>query len=262
MARKAERIAAELRRRIVEGELRPGQALPAAKELMAEWGGSMGPAYRALTMLRHDGLAERAPAGRGLVVAEQAATAAESPGPPPPEEAAIRAGLVRAAIAVADREGLAALSMRRVAMECGQPSVWLLTYVRDRDRLVALMSDSVFAAHPPPAHPAGDRRARLESVCRLQWAMYRRHPWLAVAVSFHRPHGTPHVAAHTDWAVAAVTGAGSGDTGAAAATGPMIAATAANFVRGSALNLAPTPAGDDAFEAGLQRLLDGFALDG
>ncbi|MFI5914024.1 winged helix-turn-helix domain-containing protein [Dactylosporangium sp. NPDC051541] len=246
MARKAERIVAELRRRIVDGELAPGQALPAAKDLMSEWGVSMGPAYRALTMMRHDGLAERAPKGRGLVVAEGAGTAETAF--VMAEGAETRAEVVRTAIAIADAEGLAVLSMRRVAMEFDQANVWLLSYVRDRGQLVTLMSDTVFAAHPPPVDARGGPRARLESLCRLQWSMYRRHPWLAVTVSFKQPQLAPHVAAHTDWAAEALAGP---------AEARAIAATAANFVRGSALNLG----GDDrAFETGLGRLLAGFAL--
>jgi len=237
VVRKAEAIVAELRRRIVAGELAAGAPLPAAKDIMAEWGVSMGPAYRALTMLRQDGLAEPGAGGRGAVVAARAAEAV--PGLAE-EGASTRAELVRAAIAIADTEGLAALSMRRLAQRFDVANVWLLSYVRDRAQLQVLMSDAIFADHPPPEPGGGDRRSRLEAVCRLQWRMYGRHPWLAVTVSFKQLGISPHVAAHL----------------AAAGVEPMAAATAANFVRGCALS---RDGGDDAFEAGLGRLLDAAA---
>nr|BFE60899.1 hypothetical protein GCM10020063_054250 [Dactylosporangium thailandense] len=240
MARKAEAIVAELRRRIVAGELAPGAPLPAAKAIMAEWGVSMGPAYRALTILRQDGLAEAAPSGRGAVVAARAADAvAEPPQLPrlPAEEAGTRAELVRAAIEIADAEGLGALSMRRLAQRFDQANVWLLTYLRDKAQLQVLMSDAIFAGYPPPASGGSDRE-RLEALCRLQWEMYRRHPWLAVTVSFKQPQISPHVAAHT--AVAA----------------PQVALTAAAFVRGCALGR-----DGEAFEAGLRRLVESLPLN-
>ncbi|WP_426512252.1 GntR family transcriptional regulator [Dactylosporangium sp. McL0621] len=245
MVRKAEAIVAELRRRIDAGELRPGEPLPTAKEIMAEWGVSMGPAYRALTMLRQDGLAEPGAQGRGSVVAERPAAAGAGMPALPAEGAETRAGLVRAAIEIVDAEGLGVLSMRRLAQRFDVANVWLLTYLRDKAQLQVLMSDAVFAEHPPP-EPAGDRRARLEALCRLHWRMYRRRPWLAVTVSFKQPRISPHIVAHTAWAEAALAGTGSP---------AMAAATAANYVRGSALSRG----GDDgAFEAGLGRLLDGL----
>lgn len=51
-----ERIAADLRRRIVSGELPVGEAVPSEAELQLRWRGSRGPVRQALATLRHEGL--------------------------------------------------------------------------------------------------------------------------------------------------------------------------------------------------------------
>ncbi|MEV4511003.1 TetR/AcrR family transcriptional regulator C-terminal domain-containing protein [Dactylosporangium sp. NPDC049525] len=168
--------------------------------------------------------------------------------------------MVRTAIDLADADGLANTSMRRIASSLDLDFATLRKSVDDRAHLEILMADAIFAEHPPPEPPAGDWRAQLEALCRLQLLMYRRHRWLAEAVSFKKPQLSPHVAGHTEWAVRGLAG-----DGPAPETARRLAATAANFVRGHAMNLAQEPpeSGVDEdtalFEFGLQRLLDGFA---
>ncbi|MGK5738143.1 TetR/AcrR family transcriptional regulator C-terminal domain-containing protein [Micromonospora sp. URMC 103] len=101
-----------------------------------------------------------------------------------------------------------------------------------RVKSVRPMLAAAFAAHPLPARPTGDWRAKLELLCRTQWAMYRRHPWLAHVVSLTRPLLAPHAIAHTEWTMGAVAGQGLDPT-----TLIHVAATVANFVRGTAVNL-------------------------
>ena len=85
--------------------------------------------------------------------------------------------IVSAAVRVAGPEGLAAVSMSRVAAELGTGPMSLYRYVAGKDELLALMVD---AAHgPPPAGPPDeDWRAGLT---RWSWAIraaYQRHPWV------------------------------------------------------------------------------------
>ena len=85
--------------------------------------------------------------------------------------------IVSAAVRVAGSEGLAAVSMSRVAAELGTGPMSLYRYVAGKDELLALMVD---AAHgPPPAGPPDeDWRAGLT---RWSWAIraaYQRHPWV------------------------------------------------------------------------------------
>jgi AcrR family transcriptional regulator len=122
-----------------------------------------------------------------------------------------RAGLdvdrvVAAAVRVADREGLAALSMRRVAAELGVGAMTLYTHVPGKGELVALMYDAVLAeVHPRP--PAGDWRARLTAVARADWDLYVRHPW-AAAVGAGRPVLGPNLMRKYEIDLAAVDGLG------------------------------------------------------
>jgi len=63
-----EQVAAEIRRAILEGEARPGERLPPARDLAAELGVNANTVLRSLRMLRDEGLLEFR-RGRGVTVA-------------------------------------------------------------------------------------------------------------------------------------------------------------------------------------------------
>jgi GntR family transcriptional regulator len=63
-----EQVAAEIRRAIADGEAKPGERLPPAKDLAAELGVNTNTVLRALRMLRDEGLLEFR-RGRGISVA-------------------------------------------------------------------------------------------------------------------------------------------------------------------------------------------------
>jgi GntR family transcriptional regulator len=65
---KFEQVAAEIRRAIAEGEARPGERLPPAKDLAAVLGVNTNTVLRALRQLRDEGLLEFR-RGRGITVA-------------------------------------------------------------------------------------------------------------------------------------------------------------------------------------------------
>jgi DNA-binding transcriptional regulator YhcF (GntR family) len=221
------RIAEEIADRIAAGEFPPGERVPSTRQIVERYGVAMATATKALTELRTQGLV-RAEPGVGTVVAAPPARRAR----PQPARSSMRDQMVEAAIRVADAEGLPGLSMRRLGAELGVPTMSLYRHVTGKEELLLLMLDRVFTANPPP-HPAPDGwRARAEAVSRLQWSMYRRHPWLAQAVSFTRPLLAPHAMAHTEWTMRALDGHGLDDH-------PlfMAAVMLANYVRGTALNL-------------------------
>lgn len=88
-----------------------------------------------------------------------------------------REQITGAAVMIADREGLDAVSMRRVAAELGTGAASLYRYVDTREDLIDLMIDStgseyVFAA------PTGDWLADLLDVAEQARTIMRRHPWL------------------------------------------------------------------------------------
>ncbi|MEU8607955.1 TetR/AcrR family transcriptional regulator [Actinoplanes sp. NPDC048791] len=87
-----------------------------------------------------------------------------------------RTQVVAAAIAVADAEGLDALTMRRLAAELGAGVMSLYTYVRDKDDLVDQMVDQISAFDPE--HGGTD----LLDLVRWQRQLMLRHPWLPTAL--------------------------------------------------------------------------------
>ncbi|QKW23460.1 TetR/AcrR family transcriptional regulator C-terminal domain-containing protein [Kitasatospora sp. NA04385] len=302
-----EQIAAELRGRIERGELRPGDRVPSTREITRRWNVAMATATKVLTELRGRGLVRAVP-GVGTVVAGSPAPSPEPgrapraagrqvPRRPAPEGVLTAERIVAAAVAVADAEGLEALSMRRVAAELDVATMSLYRHVPDKDGLVDLMMDRVFAEVSLSAADAGlDWRARLELAARLFWGLFRAHPWLASAISVTRPQPLPSALPLGEWMLAALAGAGLDLQSVLTAY-----LTLFNYVRGTALNLemeaaAEAASGHDAeewmdrqegvfmelvadhptflrvtregydfdldrlFEFGLQRLLDGLAV--
>ncbi len=206
MADSAE-IAAGIRRRIASGELKPGDRVPSTRQLTRQWGVAMATATRVLTTLQNEGLVV-ARAGVGTVVAGAAPVPAGPSAPRPAPRDVRREDVVRAAMAIADAEGSAALSMRRVATELGVATMSLYRHVPGKDALVTQMIDAAFRDHPITSPRPADWRAALEAAARRLWTTFRRHPWLAPAMSLTRPQVTPHVLAYSEWVMSALRAAG------------------------------------------------------
>ncbi|WP_248963261.1 TetR/AcrR family transcriptional regulator [Sphaerisporangium perillae] len=118
--------------------------------------------------------------------------------------------VVRAAIEVADADGLAALSMRRVAEHLGVGTMSLYTYVPGKAELLDLMLDSVYGEAAQPSDVEGGWRGRLELIAREKWALYQRHPWILYVATSRPPLG-PNVTASYEYELAAIDGAGLSD---------------------------------------------------
>lgn len=102
-----------------------------------------------------------------------------------------RAEITAAAVELADREGLDAVSMRRVAAALGTGAASLYRYVATRDDLLDLMLDSTGAEYDLP-EPSGDWLADLVEVARQARHIMRRHRWLAAVLPSRAvlgPHG-------------------------------------------------------------------------
>jgi AcrR family transcriptional regulator len=115
--------------------------------------------------------------------------------------------IVHAAIELADAEGLAALSMRRVADRLGVGTMSLYTYVPAKAELLDVMLDTVLGEVAGEERAVDGWRARLEQRARSYWALYRRHPW-ALQVSGARALLGPNETALFDTALQAVSGIG------------------------------------------------------
>lgn len=89
--------------------------------------------------------------------------------------------IVAAAIEVADADGLAALSMRRVAAHLGVGTMSLYRYVPGKGELLDLMLDHVAGPVDPVDPDAVDEpvgwRPALEEMARGIWQMCLDHPW-------------------------------------------------------------------------------------
>jgi AcrR family transcriptional regulator len=115
--------------------------------------------------------------------------------------------IVAAAMAVADAEGLAAVSMRRVADAVGIATMSLYSHVPGKAELIDLMLDHAFGQIDRPAEVPGGWRARLELVARENWRLYRRHLWILQIPRARVPLG-PNAMAKYDYELRAVDGIG------------------------------------------------------
>ncbi|MER7106447.1 TetR/AcrR family transcriptional regulator C-terminal domain-containing protein [Streptomyces sp. NPDC000229] len=202
------RIAADIRQRIADGELRPGDRVPSIRQIAQQWGVALATATKALTTLHLEGAVEARPRV-GTVVAGKDAPDAAAPAPRRSAEPELtRARIVRAAIEIADAEGLAALSMRGVAARLGVAAMSPYRYVGSKDELVALMADAAYGEVTHPAAPPEGWRARVETGARAMWEVCRRHPWVAQIGPLSRPLVLPNLMAHGEWLLSALEGHG------------------------------------------------------
>lgn len=115
--------------------------------------------------------------------------------------------VVAAAIALADAEGLEAVTVRRLAQELGKAPMTLYTYVPGKSELTALMLDFLFGGMQRQRLDGSDWRSRLEVVARENYLLYREHPW-AASVSPSRPPLGPGQCAKYEHELRALEGLG------------------------------------------------------
>ncbi|WP_274032710.1 TetR/AcrR family transcriptional regulator [Streptomyces sp. MMBL 11-1] len=96
---------------------------------------------------------------------------------PAPERS--RTQITAAALALADAEGLAAVSMRAIAQRLGTGPASLYRYVGSRDELLDLMADAVAGELDLSGTPGGDWLDDLVGLALQSRAAHVRHPWLA-----------------------------------------------------------------------------------
>ncbi|MFI7318880.1 TetR/AcrR family transcriptional regulator [Streptomyces venezuelae] len=86
--------------------------------------------------------------------------------------------IVTEAVRLADAEGLAAVSMRRLSTELGTGTMSLYRYVPGKGDLVDLMLDRVNTPPEDDEPFTGGWREGVEAFARETLVLYRRHPWL------------------------------------------------------------------------------------
>jgi len=98
-----------------------------------------------------------------------------------------RQKIAATALAIADKEGFEAVSMRRVAQELKVGTMSLYYYVKTKDDLIAVMDDALMGEALLPTLPKGWQRALLE-IAKRTHAIFIRHPW-ALAAMLTAPPG-------------------------------------------------------------------------
>lgn len=113
--------------------------------------------------------------------------------------------IVAAAVAVADADGLEAVSMRRIAADLGVGAMSLYRYVPGKAELLDLMLDRVCVIPESDAEPATDWRTALERYARGAMDLYLRHPWM-LQVDQARPVLGPNALAGMEHALGWLNG--------------------------------------------------------
>jgi DNA-binding transcriptional regulator YhcF (GntR family) len=197
-----QRIADSLRRRIEAGQLAPGARVPSTRALAKKWNVALATAAHALSTLTAEGWVRAVPRV-GTIVAPRASKR----GPERSTELS-QATIVQAAIAIADAEGFAALSLRGVAVRLGAPVTSLYRHVDGKEALLRAMTESALSEASLPLRPPPGWRAQLEVSARLHFRVLRAHPWLARVLHVTRPRPVSSAISYANWVLRALDGHG------------------------------------------------------
>ncbi|WP_051836056.1 TetR/AcrR family transcriptional regulator [Streptomyces sp. NRRL WC-3742] len=94
--------------------------------------------------------------------------------------------IAASAVAIADAEGLEAVSMGKVGAELGVSAMALYRYVPGKAELVELMVEDVLAEVPDLAAAGEGWRERITAWARASEGVNRAHPWLLAATAMRR----------------------------------------------------------------------------
>jgi AcrR family transcriptional regulator len=117
-----------------------------------------------------------------------------------------RAAIAAAAVALADTEGLDAVTMRRMAAELGLGTMSLYNYVPTKDHLVQLMIDEVSTEYTFRAQPPRDSRQAIVDLARQGRDITERHPWLPRVIISRPPLMGPAALRYVDYFLGLLSG--------------------------------------------------------
>jgi AcrR family transcriptional regulator len=107
-----------------------------------------------------------------------------------------RERVLRAAIELADREGIEGLSMRRLGQELGVEAMSLYNHVTNRDDLLGGMVDEI-VGEIDPREPDGEWKSAVRNRILSARRAMRRHPWASEVIA-SRSQPSPLVMAYMD----------------------------------------------------------------
>ncbi|SED69087.1 TetR/AcrR family transcriptional regulator [Ruania alba] len=119
--------------------------------------------------------------------------------------------LVRAAVELADQDGVRSLSVRALATAVGIAPMSVYTHVPDKDGLLVLMVDAVLGELPTGPWERWGWRRRVREVADAHRALLVAHPWLIDAEALNRPALGPGGIAAYEWELGALTPLGLDD---------------------------------------------------
>lgn len=108
--------------------------------------------------------------------------------------------IVKTAMDIADKDGLAAVSMGRIASELGFTAMSLYRYVPNKDALLMLMQEGACNISLPPERPASEWRESMREYVMGTIDVFRKHPWYGDIPIFSVPI-TPNNLRIVDWAL-------------------------------------------------------------
>ncbi len=108
--------------------------------------------------------------------------------------------VVRAAVALADAEGVEEVSMRRLAADLGVVPMALYKHVADKAELLNAMIDAVITEIPPPDPQLAWKQAIRTRILEAREVLLA-HPWLRTVME-SKPAPTPTVLAYMDSTIA------------------------------------------------------------
>jgi AcrR family transcriptional regulator len=117
------------------------------------------------------------------------------------------ARIVDAALALADAEGLAALTMRRLGQTMGVEAMSLYKHVADKDALLDVLLERVLEAIELPL-PGDDWRAGMRRRAMSARAVFARHSWAIGLLESRAQDSSPRRLAYFDGILGALRAAG------------------------------------------------------
>ncbi|MGW3624549.1 TetR/AcrR family transcriptional regulator [Streptomyces sp. NPDC000880] len=148
--------------------------------------------------------------------------------------------IVEAAVGVAAAEGLAAVSMGRVAKELGVSTMSLYRYVAAKDELYILMQEAVWGPPPAPPEPGGGWREALAAWAWAQREVFHRNLWV-LRIPVSGPPATPNSVAWWERGLVALE-----ETGLSEGEKISVILLVSGFVRNEALLMADLDAAIEA----------------
>lgn len=95
-----------------------------------------------------------------------------------PRSRVTTSAVVDAALTLADAEGLAAVTVRRLGEALGISTMSVYTHVNGRDDLLVLMADTAYGRMPRRTYGSAGWRTRVRRVAEANLALHLDHPWL------------------------------------------------------------------------------------